>query len=133
MRFAKLVFLIAGIWGLAVVTPLYFLYDTIGRQYPPPITHPDFYYGFASVTLAWQLAFLIIATDPIRYRPLMVAAIVEKGGYLVTLGTLYAKGDVQFGQFAVVSPDGLLGLLFVAALMKTSPRAVTKQRKPISV
>ena len=122
MRFAKYVFLIAGIWGLLIVTPLYFLYDTVGRQYPPPVTHPDFYYGFAGVTLAWQLAFLVIATDPLRFRPLMMVAIFEKFGYLVTLGTLYVQGRVEFGQFVVVSPDAILGMLFVAALVKT-PRA----------
>lgn len=124
MRFAKYVFLIAGIWGLLIVAPLYFLFDTVGRQYPPPVTHPDFYYGFAGVTLAWQLAFLLIGTDPIRFRPLMMVAIVEKFGYLVTLGTLYVQGRVEFGQFVVVSPDAILGMLFVAALVKTSRASV---------
>jgi hypothetical protein len=124
MRFAKYVFLIAGIWGLVIVTPLYFLYETVGRQYPPPVTHPDFYYGFASVTLAWQVAFLLIATDPIRFRPIMIAAILEKFGYLATLGTLYVQGRVQFGQFTVVSPDAILGILFIAAFVKTSPKVV---------
>jgi hypothetical protein len=122
MRFAKYVFLMAGVWGLLIVTPLYFLFDTVGRQYPPPVTHPDFYYGFAGVTLAWQFAFLLIGTDPIRFRPLMMVAIVEKVGYLATLGTLYVQGRVEFGQFVVVSPDAILGMLFVAALVKT-PRA----------
>ena len=28
MRFAKIVFIIAGIWGIVVLTPLYFLLDT---------------------------------------------------------------------------------------------------------
>ena len=28
MRFARNVFLTAGIWGLLIVTPLYFWYDT---------------------------------------------------------------------------------------------------------
>jgi len=124
MRFAKYVFLIAGIWGLVIVTPLYFLYDTVGRQYPPPVTHPDFYFGFASVTLAWQVAFLLIATDPIRFRPIMIAAILEKFWYLATLGTLYVQGRVEFGQFAVVSPDAILGILFIAAFVKTSPKVV---------
>jgi hypothetical protein len=132
MRFARNVFLVAGIWGLLIVTPLYFLYDTVGRQYPPPVTHPDFYYGFVSVTLAWQLAFLLIATDPIRFRPLMIAAVLEKFGYLATLSTLYAQGRLEFGQFAIVSPDAILGLLFVAAFVKTSPRAAAAQPGAVS-
>jgi hypothetical protein len=120
MRFAKIVFLAAGVWGLLVVTPLYFMFDVVGRQYPPPITHPDFYYGFASVTLAWQVAFLVIATDPARFRPLMIAAVLEKFGYMTTLAALYAQGRLAAGQFAVVSPDAILGLLFAAAFVRAS-------------
>ncbi len=132
MRFARMVFLAAGLWGVLIVTPLYFLYDTVGRQYPPPITHPDFYYGFVSVTLAWQVAFLLIGTDPIRFRPLMIAAILEKVGYLATLSTLYLQGRLQFGQLVVVSPDAIFGLLFVAALITTSSNSVAKQTKTVS-
>lgn len=120
MRFARLVFRVAGVWGLLIVTPLYFLYDRIGRDYPPPVTHPDFYYGFIAVTLVWQLAFLLIGSDPIRFRPLMVVAALEKFGYMATMATLYAQGRIQAGQFAVVSPDTILGVLFVVAFLKTS-------------
>ena len=42
MKFAKIVFWIAGIWGVLILTPLYFMFDTIGRQDPPAITHPAF-------------------------------------------------------------------------------------------
>jgi hypothetical protein len=133
MRFARNVFIAAGIWGLLIVTPLYFLYETVGRQYPPPVTHPDFYYGFVSVTLTWQVAFLVIATDPIRFRPLIIAAVLEKFGYLATLSTLYIQGRLQFGQFAVVSPDAILMLLFVAAFIKTPARAAAAQPRALSV
>lgn len=119
MKFAKYVFLVAGIWGVLVMTSMYFLFDVINRQLPPPITHPDFYYGFVSITFAWQIVFLVIATDPFRYRPIMAAALVEKFGYIATLGVLYAQGQIQFGQFAVVAPDCILGLLFIAAFLKT--------------
>jgi hypothetical protein len=105
MRFAKRVFFGAGILGVAIVTPLYSLYDYIGRHYPPPLTHPDFHYGFIGVTLAWQIAFLLIATDPVRFRPLMAAAMVEKFVYVVTMSALFATGQLQFGQFLVAGPD----------------------------
>ena len=119
MKFARNVFLVAGIWGVVVMTTMYFLFDVVNRQYPPPITHPDFYYGFVSITWAWQIVFLVISTDPVRYRPIMAAALVEKFGYIATLGVLYVKGQIQFGQFAVVAPDCILGLFFVAAFLKT--------------
>lgn len=120
MRFARNVFYIAGIWGVLIVTPLYFMYDTVGREYPPPVTHPDFYYGFIGVTLAWQVAFLIIGSDPMRFRPLMIAAVLEKFSYMATLTTLYARGRLEFGQFAIVSPDAILCVLFLVAFIKTS-------------
>jgi len=122
MKFAKNVFLVAGVWGVLVMTSMYFLFDVVNRQYPPPITHPDFYYGFVSITFAWQIVFLVISTDPFRYRPIMAAALVEKFGYIATLGALYARGQIQFGQFAVVAPDCVLGILFIAAFFKTKER-----------
>jgi len=41
IRFAKVVFTVAGVWGVRVLTPLYFLFDAIGRWYPPAIGHSD--------------------------------------------------------------------------------------------
>ena len=35
MKFAKVVFWIAGIWGFLVILPLYFMFDLIGRKDPP--------------------------------------------------------------------------------------------------
>ena len=64
MRFAKIVFIAAGVWGIVVVTPLYFLLDVTGRQYAPPTAYPQFFYGFLSVTMAWQIAFLVIGSNP---------------------------------------------------------------------
>jgi hypothetical protein len=92
MRFAQRVFTGAGIWGLVVLAPLYFSFDLIGRQYPPPITHPDFFYGFAGVAIAWQIAFLVIGRDPDRFQPMMLAAILEKFGYVATLTVLFLQG-----------------------------------------
>jgi hypothetical protein len=42
MKFAKIVFWVAGIWGLLVLTPLYFMFGLIGRNDPPPITQDSF-------------------------------------------------------------------------------------------
>jgi hypothetical protein len=119
MRFAKIVFRVAGVWGFAILTPLYFMFDRIGRDYPPPITHPEMYYGFLAVGLVWQFAFLVIASDPVRFRPIMIAAMLEKFGYMATLFLLYAQGRLPFAQLAATSPDLLLGTLFVAAFLKT--------------
>jgi len=81
MKFARTVFWIAAIWGVLILAPLYFIFDVIGRNDPPPITHPAFYYGFVSVGLAFQAAFIVIAKDPVRLRPMMIPSVIEKFGY----------------------------------------------------
>ena len=63
MRFAKVVFYVAGAWGFLILVPMYFLLDTVGRQAPPAVTHPEFYFGFIGVALAWQVAFFVIGSD----------------------------------------------------------------------
>ena len=123
MKFSKIVYWSAGAWGVLVLTPLYFMFDMIGRQHPPPITHPQFYYGFAGVTMAWQFAFFVIATDPERFRPMMVPSILEKLGYVVTVIVLYLQGRVSSVHLMPGVPDALLGLLFVLAFFKTRRRA----------
>jgi len=45
-----------------VLTPMYFMYSNIGKYSRPLPTHPELYYDFARVALAWQLAFFVIAT-----------------------------------------------------------------------
>lgn len=44
MKFAKIVFWIAAVWGVLVLTPLYFMFNLIGKNDPPAITHPGFFY-----------------------------------------------------------------------------------------
>jgi len=119
MRFARLVFIGAGIWGIGVLIPFAWLRDVTGRQYSPPVEYPHFFYGFLWVALAWQIAFLIIGTDPARYRPLMIPSMLEKFGYVTTLAVLYGQGRIGMPDAQAAIPDGLLGLLFIAAFVKT--------------
>ena len=49
MKFAKIVFTVAGVWGIVVLTPLYWLVDVTGRSYSPPTDYPQFFYGFLGV------------------------------------------------------------------------------------
>lgn len=110
-RFARAVFATAGAWGMLVIPALYFL--------PPPPGPPEVYYGFAGVALAWQIAFLIIATDPRRYRPLMAAAMVEKFAYALAVFRVAPVMPVlAFGTI-----DLLFGLLFLAAWRQSRSEA----------
>ena len=124
MRFAKVVFWIAAIWGLLIIPPLYFLFDSIGRNNPPPINHPDFFYGFVGVTLAWQIAFAFIATDPVRFRPLMIPSIFEKLSYAIAVIVLVSQGRVHKPALFFAGVDALLGVLFVSSYLKTPARAI---------
>jgi len=67
-RFSSFVFLVAGTYGLIVLLPGFFGEKTLAEKMPPPVTHPEFYYGFFGVATAWQVAFLIISRDPQRFR-----------------------------------------------------------------
>ena len=119
MKFAKIVFWVAGIWGLVTLAPLYFMFNVIGRQDPPVITHPGFFYGFVGTGLAWQIAFLIIAMDPVRFRPLMLAAIVEKFTYAFAMMALHLQSRVHASDMVFAGADLLLGILFIVAFAKT--------------
>ena len=119
MKFAKIVFTVAGVWGLAVLTPLFFLFDITGRAYAPPASYAHFFYGFLTVTLAWQIAFLVIGRDPVRFRPLMIPSIVEKLGYIVACVVLYSQGRITANDASTAVPDTVLCVLFIAAFVRT--------------
>jgi hypothetical protein len=118
MKFAKVVFWIAGAWGVLVISPLFFMMDWIGRQTPPPVTHPEFYYGFAVVTLMWQAAFFVIATDPARHRALMIPPALAKFGYTAIIFTLHMQGRVPDNQLLFALVDFVLAALFLVAFFR---------------
>lgn len=122
---AKTTFRIAGIWGFLILTPLLFLRDRIGASTPPTITHPEYFYGFLAVSLLFQALFLLIATDPPRYRPVMVIAILEKFSYAIIIYGLTATHQSPSNLAIFAAIDLLLGLLFVIAFLKTPRPAPT--------
>ena len=114
--FARKVFAVAGWYGLVAMLPQYFLEGKIGRDYPPAITHPENFYGFIGVTVAWQLLFLVISRDPVRYRGAIIPAIVEKATFVIAVAVLYAQGRVATVVVAPAAIDLVLGVLFVVCL-----------------
>lgn len=119
MKFAKRVFLISGIYGLIVVLPLYFLEEKTGRDYPPAITHPEYYYGFIGVTAAWQILYLMISTDPIRYRPLMIPPMLAKSSFVIAVTILFFQGRVPATMLGASMIDLLLVVLFFVSYLRT--------------
>ncbi|MBZ5642249.1 MAG: hypothetical protein LAO19_05785 [Acidobacteriia bacterium] len=121
MRFARIVFLVAGIYGVLVLTPMYFLENTIGQQTPPAITHPEYFYGFIGVGLAWQFLFLLLSTDPLKYRAMILPSIVEKITFGIAVLILLRQGRVAMSTLGFGSIDWILAILFSVAYFKTKP------------
>ncbi len=119
MRFAKMVFLIAGIYGLLILAPIYFLEGRIGRDTPPAITHPEYFYGFLGAGLAWQVLFLVLSTNPSRYRAMILPSILEKVAYGIALIVLFSERRLPFSVLAIGSVDWIFALLFLVAYVKT--------------
>ena len=118
-RFARRVYTVAGIYGLVVMLPQYFLEDRIGRDTPPAITHPEHFYGFIGVTIAWQIAFLVIGREPQRLRALMPVTVLEKLAFAVPVAMLWAKGRVAGSVLPFAGIDLLLGALFLVSYIRT--------------
>jgi predicted Abi (CAAX) family protease len=91
----------------------------LGRDFPPPITHPEHFYGFIGVALAWQILFLIVAKDPVRYRPIMIPAILEKLEFRVACIVLFLQGRLSSVTLGVSTVDLILAALFFVSYRAT--------------
>jgi transcriptional regulator with GAF, ATPase, and Fis domain len=86
----------------------------------------QFFYGFLSVAMAWQIAFLVIGSSPARFRPLMIPGIVEKFGHVVGVAVLYSQARISTTDAVAAGPDLLLGVLFIPAFAKTPAPALRR-------
>jgi hypothetical protein len=121
MVLARRIFRGAAIYGVIVLLPLLVMETRFGQDNPPPLTHAEFFYGFTVLALVWQVGFWIIGSDPVRYRPLMIAAMLEKFTWGVVIGGFLAAGRVVAPTtvlFTVI--DQLLGILFILAWRRTA-------------
>jgi hypothetical protein len=121
VRFARIVFRAASIYGLLVLTPIYFMENKIGRDTPPAINHPEYFYGFVGVGLAWQFLFLVLSTDPVKYRAMILPSILEKISFGIALAVLFLQQRLPVSVLAVGSVDWIFAFLFLAAYFKTKP------------
>jgi hypothetical protein len=117
-RFSSIVFLVAGIYGLIVLLPGFFGEKMLADKMPPAITHPEFYYGFFGVAVAWQVAFLIISRDPQRFRPIIPAAVLEKLTFCVACAVLLALGRIPLIVAMGGAGDFILGTLFTISYFR---------------
>jgi hypothetical protein len=132
MRFARLVFLVAGLYGLGLL-PMYFAEGLIGRWFPPQITHPEFFYGFLGVVIVFHILFLVVSRDPARYRPVMLVAVLEKFVFGLPTIVLFVQGRAPFAIVIAALIDLAFGVLFVAAYRATAESAAGAAATPSRV
>ena len=120
MKFTRVVYGLAAAYGFVSLLPLYLMIEKVGHEAPPAITHPEFYYGFLGLALLWQFVFVLVARNPIRYRPVMPIAIAEKFVYTIPVLILYSLGQVQSILVESSLLDPVFGLLFVVAYFRVA-------------
>jgi hypothetical protein len=118
MQSAKWIFRIAGTYGVVVLLPMYFLEPMFTDS-----AHPEFYYGFVGVGLAWQVLFFILAGDPVRYRPMMIPAILEKIAYGGATFWLFLAGRAAASVPLSGAVDWFFAALFLWAWLQTGEPA----------
>jgi hypothetical protein len=117
MKFARYVFLVAGTYGLVVLVPQYFV-EAGGAG--PVVAMPEFFYGFLGVAAAFQLVFIIIATDPRKYRLMILPSIVEKFSFAIAVAVLVNSGRTSGPIVYGAAVDLLLGVLFVVSWFRVA-------------
>ena len=118
MKFAKYTFLLSAIYGLLALLPNYLLELKAGPG-NPPLEHPEFLYGFIGIASVFQIIFLIISRDPVKYRPLMIVSILEKLSFGIPAAILYAKGRLDGPFFIGGMIDLFLAVLFLVSFVLT--------------
>ena len=114
MKLAKWIFLIAGIVGLLSTIPLAFAEKVM------EVKQPEFYYGFVFLDICWQVLYLFLSSNPVRYRPMMIPAFLAKGSGTIALAWLYLLERVSAQWVAIGALDGVFAVLFLVAFWATS-------------
>ena len=110
----KRIFTIAGIYGLIVLLPLYFAEPALTAM-GQGLTKPEYYYGFIGAAASFQLVYLMIGRDPVRFRPLMPLMLIAKLSFTIPVAILFFAGRVDLVTLVMASIDALIGLAFLWA------------------
>ncbi len=117
------IFWIAAVYGIVAILPQFFLEGKLVADSGRALSHPEYYYGFFGVALAWQLVFVLIARDPIRYRPIMPFGAMEKIAFGAACLILVALGRAQGWQ---VVAAGIIDLAFAALILLAWTKTPTR-------
>ena len=119
MKLAKWTFRTAGVFGLIVMIPMLFVENLIEQIMPPPVNHPEFFYGFVVLNICWQILYLFLAKDPIRFRPMMIPAFLAKASAPVALIWLYLQRRISSQWITTSIMDGVFAILFLVSYWAT--------------
>lgn len=123
MRAARLIFAVAGVYGLIVLLPLFFAEPWL----EPPPSRPEDYYGFLGAAAAMQLVYLTIARNPFRYRALMPIGALAKLSFFATILVLVLQGRTSVPALLLAGIDGLIGFAFLFAWHRSASEAQRRQ------
>jgi hypothetical protein len=127
LKFARRIFLLSGIYGVLVLAPLFFLEGYIAREMPPAINHPEFYYGFVCLALASQGLYFLVASDVLRFRPVILVGVAGKLSFALAVVLLYLQGRTPAQFFGGPIIDVLLALLFLWVYFGTAEKRTAEQ------
>jgi hypothetical protein len=123
VRFARIVFVVAGVLGLLLLLPLAYSAVVDGQGILPGLGGAGmFFLGFVAQYMCWQILYLVLATNPVRYRPMMIPAFFAQA-----MGALYPQWLYLYGfepWVPVAAVEIALAILFLVAYWTTGqPRA----------
>ncbi|WP_210161072.1 hypothetical protein [Microvirga lotononidis] len=83
-----------------------------------PIAHPEYFYGFVGTALSAQILFLIVSTDPVRFRPAMVACVIEKLAFGIPVWILWSMARVGLDVVSLGTIDLIWAALFTIVYVR---------------
>jgi hypothetical protein len=79
------------------------------------LMRPEYYYGFIGAAASFQLVYLTIGGNPVRFRPLMPLTLIAKLSFTIPVVILFLFGRVDLITLIMASIDALIGLAFLWA------------------
>ena len=113
-----------------MLVPQYFLEQKVGIDYPPAITHPEYFYGFLGVAIAWQVAFLIIGQDPLRFRPMMLPSALRSSASRRQRSHYTPRADCRASYWRPDSCDLVFAVLFLDRMVASAVETGRLHRSP---
>ena len=121
-KIARYIFLTSAIYGILVLTPQLFR-ESAFSTVDAPLSHPEFFYGFFLIALAFQILFIVISIDPVRYRQTMIPCFIEKSGHAISCIVLYGQHRLEREVFFTSMGDVVMLILFIYSYIIVAPRS----------